>query len=161
MLKTCTYCGENKDVSSFYLRRGKLRSECKSCTLAQNKASVSKEAKLRGQRKYRSNNREDINRKHQEYKKSNRAMCNASWMKYFASKLNATPSWLTEGHLKDIDDYYLLAKECEMLSGDKYHVDHIIPLQGVSVCGLHVPWNLQVLPADVNMRKNNRYEDSW
>ena len=155
-MKTCTACGTEKPISDFYLRYSKPRPECKDCTKAQNKKSITKEAKLRGQRKYRAKNREDLNKKHSEYKKSNRDICNAQWMKYHAKKMGATPSWLTEEHHKQIRQIYAHAKECEMLTGDKYHVDHIIPLQGKNISGLHVPWNLQVLPADINISKSNK-----
>lgn len=74
-------------------------------------------------------------------------------------KKSATPPWLTEQHLQDIRDVYTHAKECGLLTGDSYHVDHIVPIKGKTVCGLHVPWNLQVLPAEVNISKKNTYND--
>jgi hypothetical protein len=156
-MKICTSCKAEKDLSLFYMRKGKPRSECKECTLAQNKGSINPEAKLKAQANYRYRNREELNRKHSDYKKANRPLCNAQWMKYHATKLNATPSWLTEEHHEQIKLIYAHAKECEVLTGDSYHVDHIVPLQGESVSGLHVPWNLQVLPADLNIAKSNKH----
>lgn len=74
-----------------------------------------------------------------------------------AKKLNATPKWLTKSQLAEIADFYKQAKELEAIFFNrKFHVDHIIPLQGKNVCGLHVPWNLQILTAQENMKKRNK-----
>ncbi len=158
-MKTCTACNAEKDLSLFYMRKGNPRSECKSCTLAQNKKSITHEAKIDAQTRYRKANREELNEKHSEYKKANRGLCNASWMKYHASKKNATPASLTEEQNDDIKAMYVLAKKFEKLCNISYHVDHIVPLAGKDVCGLHVPWNLQLLPASVNMSKGNRHNE--
>ena len=73
-------------------------------------------------------------------------------------KLGATPTWLSQNQLSQIEYLYWLSKDLELTSGQKYHVDHIVPLQGRHVCGLHVPWNLQVIPAEINLSKGNRYD---
>lgn len=87
--------------------------------------------------------------------KNNREKCNAAQAKRRASKIQRTPSWLSPAHSFEMECIY---KYCSMLRsiGLDYHVDHIEPLQGNSVSGLHVPWNLQVIPAIENLSKNNR-----
>jgi hypothetical protein len=77
---------------------------------------------------------------------------------YQASKVSATPPWLTDEHKKQILEFYALSKDCSVVTGEAYHVDHIVPLRGRNICGLHVPWNLQVLPSDINISKGNRHE---
>jgi hypothetical protein len=73
-----------------------------------------------------------------------------------ARKLNATPSWLTIEQLNEIKEFYSQSKKIELITGVLHHVDHIVPLQGENVCGLHVPWNLQVITATENISKNNK-----
>ena len=74
-----------------------------------------------------------------------------------SAKQKATPPWLTKEHFEEIQEFYTLAKELQWLfEGEKIHVDHITPLKGKSVCGLHVPWNLQLLPAKQNLKKSNK-----
>lgn len=68
-----------------------------------------------------------------------------------AYKLKATPKWLTREHKAAIMKFYRRAKELGLV------VDHIVPLRGEAVCGLHVPWNLQLLSLSENSSKGN----SW
>lgn len=75
-----------------------------------------------------------------------------------AAKLLRTPKWLTADDLFMIEEAYHLAKLRTELLGVQYHVDHILPLQGKKVSGLHVPANLQVIPAKENLKKSNRHE---
>jgi len=75
-----------------------------------------------------------------------------------AAKLRATPSWLTDEDLRRMRAVYEHAVELSKLTGVKMHVDHIVPLRSKLVCGLHVPWNLQILTAQENCKKNNRVQ---
>lgn len=74
-----------------------------------------------------------------------------------AAKLNATPSWLTEQDFKDIADVYKLARHLSDETGVPHDVDHIVPLQGKSVRGLHVAWNLRAIPSAVNRAKGRSH----
>jgi 5-methylcytosine-specific restriction endonuclease McrA len=73
-----------------------------------------------------------------------------------AAKLNRTPPWLTDAEFFEIDCIYQYAASLNSL-GLRHEVDHIVPLQGAKVSGLHVPWNLQVLTLEDNRRKGNSY----
>ena len=92
------------------------------------------------------------------YNKNNRPKITAQTAKYRASKKNRTPGWLTEEDFSAIADFYILAKALNEATGESYHVDHIIPLQGELVSGLHVPSNLQILTAAENTAKNNSFD---
>lgn len=73
-----------------------------------------------------------------------------------AQRIKACPPWISPDAFQDI------YKECRRLSresGQLYHVDHIIPLKGKEVCGLHVPWNLRIIPAVENLRKGTKVFD--
>lgn len=105
------------------------------------------------------NNKEVKAEANRKWQRANLSYFRESAANRKCNKLKATPAWLSEEHLQEMRNTYSHAKECELLTGDLYHVDHIVPLQGKTVCGLHVPWNLQVLPAEVNISKNNSYND--
>lgn len=73
-------------------------------------------------------------------------------------KENATLN-LTEEQIQQMRNMYWLARDLMTTTGEPYEVDHIIPLRGKDICGLHVPWNLQILPRDLNRSKNNKYSE--
>ena len=68
----------------------------------------------------------------------------------------ATPPW---ADLKALEQFYIEAERLTRVTGIKHHVDHFYPLQGKTMCGLHVETNLQVLPAAINLRKSNRIKE--
>jgi hypothetical protein len=70
----------------------------------------------------------------------------------------ACPNCLNEDDLKIITSIYVECKRISESTGVIHHVDHIVPLNGKNVCGLHVPCNLQILTAEENLKKGNRHE---
>ena len=69
----------------------------------------------------------------------------------------ATPKWLTYTQKKEIRSLYIIAQTSTKITGVKYVVDHIVPLVGDTVCGLHVPWNLQIMTQEDNLLKSNKH----
>ena len=83
-----------------------------------------------------------------QFAKDNPGWKRSATAKRRAQKLRAIPPW---ADLKKIRELYKEAKRLGMV------VDHIIPLQGQLVCGLHVETNLQLLTASENSQKHNKY----
>lgn len=69
------------------------------------------------------------------------------------------PPWLTQEHWDQIKAFYVEAARLTTETGIPHVVDHIHPLRGKTVSGLHVPWNLQVITQDANLRKSARFTD--
>jgi hypothetical protein len=74
-----------------------------------------------------------------------------------AEEMQRVPKWLTREDKKIISFIYEMAKMLTDTTGEDYQVDHIIPLRGKLVCGLHVPGNLQILTRLENIRKGNKW----
>ena len=72
----------------------------------------------------------------------------------------ATPAWITQEQKQQIRGLYLSAQRLTEITGERYVVDHIVPLISDAVCGLHVPWNLRVITQEENLKKSNKLVDS-
>lgn len=90
-----------------------------------------------------------------QWKTENPAKIAANCRNRQARKLQACPPWLTKEQRAEISEFYKAAESLRKVFGVNFHVDHIVPLKGASVCGLHVPWNLQLLSATDNVNKSN------
>ena len=76
-----------------------------------------------------------------------------------AAKRNAVPKWIDDQLKQEIQKYYVEARAKTKETGTHYEVDHIVPLMGENVCGLHVPWNLRVITRYENRSKANRFKE--
>lgn len=73
---------------------------------------------------------------------------------YYRKLYLAWPDWCAEHPgFKAVKDEWRLRK----LAGEDVHIDHVIPICSDIVCGLHVPWNLEVITVTENLRKSNRW----
>lgn len=103
-------------------------------------------------------NHEKTKQAKKKYKIENKHKVLASTIKRRVSKKYRTPKWLTADDFWMIEQAYELAALRKKLFGFDWHVDHIIPLNGELVSGLHVPLNLQVIPWFENVRKHNKFD---
>ena len=123
------------------------------------------------QRQYREKNRERLRKRDAEYNKKNKEKMRAYYLDWYSknrhlvveesvryreAKSRNTPCWITESHVAQMRSIYFDRQIVSEQSGLMHHVDHIIPLRGKNVCGLHVPWNMRIIPASENVRKSNR-----
>jgi 5-methylcytosine-specific restriction endonuclease McrA len=69
---------------------------------------------------------------------------------------SATPPWITKEQKLEMRALYLQAQQLTKITGEKYEVDHKVPLIHPDVCGLHVPWNLVVITKEENLKKSNK-----
>lgn len=162
-MKQCTKCTEIKDVSEFRTHlstKDKLTTYCKNCLYKQARewAIKNKEKVNDWSSKYREENKLQIRKNSKKWRETNKGKKNADTAKRFAAKMQRMPKWLTQEEKLRMSCYYQLAAMRTKESGHAWHVDHIVPMRGESVSGLHVPWNLRVISAQENMNKGNRYE---
>lgn len=126
------------------------------CTDCEKKKNNSEERK-KYMAEYAADNRAKMRKIASAWQKKNKGKVNANTASRHTAKLQRTPQWLSEHDKLHIKCLYQVAAMRTRESGYVWHVDHVVPLQGENVCGLHVPYNLQVIPAYDNISKGNRY----
>ena len=74
-----------------------------------------------------------------------------------AAELSASPPWMTAEDWDAITEIYIAARQLSEATGIPHEVDHIVPLQGKNVSGLHVAWNLRPITAAQNRAKGRAH----
>ncbi len=151
--KFCTgVCLKKRDDSRFYKKH---IAHIQKTTRARAVANKDKVAAY--QKTYRQTHCLRLTAQKAEWTKNNRACQTAITARYRAAQDQRTPGWLSATHLREIKGFYTRAAELTILKGIRYSVDHVVPLRGQLVSGLHVPWNLCVIPLSENTKKGNRF----
>jgi hypothetical protein len=94
------------------------------------------------------------------WKEANKTQVRADTKARRRKHRDATPKWLSRKQKSEIRQLYQIAITMTQTTGEQYVVDHIVPLRGESVCGLHVPWNLRVITQEENLKKSNKHVDT-
>lgn len=164
-MKYCSKCNQTKDYSLFSKNKNRkdgLQANCKECrTLMQfNYRRSNKEKANNTSKKFREQNRESFLNTLKKYRETEHGKSKRCFLeqKRKANLLKRIPKWLSEDEMWLIEEVFKLASLRTKTTNIKWQVDHIIPLQGETVSGLHCPENLQVIPAIDNMKKNNRWD---
>ena len=92
------------------------------------------------------------------WKKANQAKVIANTTRRKKHIKLRTPAWMTKDGHNTIWGFYSIAAMLTKHNNEKWEVDHIIPLLGKNVSGLHVPSNLQLLRSSDNLKKSNQFE---
>lgn len=143
----CKRCGGVKRYVS--------SSDCVSCRKRSN--SLNKDKIYSAHKKWREKNPVKARKANERWRKNNPLSFGASVAVANQKFKQCTPKWVTEDDRKLIKAIYFLCKFKSKITGIIYQVDHVIPIKGKNVCGLHVPSNLQIITEFENKSKWNRF----
>lgn len=154
--RKCVRCASEKMIAWAKKNKEKMRAHNRACyernklkRIAYRRANADKTRLWRKQ--YHAKNPELAAKRAKAWRDKNRCLSMASvknsWVRRYA--LIGSQA-LSKKYSKEINEIYCLCP-------DGHEVDHIVPLRGVSVSGLHVPWNLQYLASKENRKKGNKW----
>lgn len=171
MSKICACCREQKLLSDYTIdaqKRDGLSSYCKKCSSEKNKrrylsrSTTSRRNRSHGglsvsePNKYasiwRDRNKESVLKADREWKSRNSHKVRLNSAERYLALTQSKIKVENPAFYVEIEGFYQF---CSIFPG--FEVDHLVPLRGKEVCGLHTPWNLQVLPTQVNRKKNNLF----
>ena len=157
--KNCSSCNQFLSESSFYSDKRNnsgLSSDCKFChtTRVRHWQKCNPEKFKSDKAKYQKAHPEQTCAKTLRWQTKHPGYCRAQYQNYMTRQIFAMPSWV---NAKDITAVYNKCQAISKRTGILHHVDHIIPLRGKLVSGLHIPWNLQILSAHDNCSKSNKF----
>jgi hypothetical protein len=175
-MKKCSICREEKELVEFCKHPGApdgLQYDCRSCARARTKDWLAKNAEKHRatgaayrarnkdlvaakKRAHYEANRDKVIAKVQQWVKENPGKAAANSKAHKVRKQKACPAWADK---KAIAAVYEEAARRSREEGQAFQVDHIVPLQGKRVSGLHVRHNLRVIPALENIKKGNRFQE--
>jgi hypothetical protein len=116
-----------------------------------------KERKAACDKEYAKANPEARKLARKKWATANKGLVNSYTKKRRADQMCRTPIWLTDIDKERMQNEYKLSALLTKLTNESWHVDHIIPLQGKTVSGLHTPSNLRVMKGVENISKGNSY----
>lgn len=149
-----------KENDSFRISKktGKFLNPCFDCRKKRKEVYNRSHTKINNSAKERwaKKNPEKIINAKRKWKENNIGRVKADKAKRKLYVAQATPKWLDAEQLECIACYYEMAQLRTECLGIEYQVDHIIPVRGKNVCGLNVPWNLEVITKKENLWKSNK-----
>src|ERR1700677_2380760 len=154
-MKTCRICSITEDKVPFK----KEANLCKPCLKLYNAQYRidNKDYLAEQKREYTKNNRDIFRRTAKTWRNKHPEKKIADTRKRQVEKIKRAPKWLTKSDWIEINWAYKIARDLTKETGILHVVDHIIPLRGKNISGLHCPQNLQVLTAKENAIKHNKF----
>ena len=178
----CACCKQKMPTENFSLDKQKpsgFSSYCKQCKRAKNHSYYMKASQVTRRNQshngisvsdknsyakiWRSQNPEKRSEYLKVYAQRNRDKMRSKGMKRYVAQKRQTPSWVNSSLDTEIEGLYMFCRifnSYKAYKSDRFQVDHIVPICGKQVSGLHVPWNLQVLTGRDNVHKGNTFKPS-